>query len=89
MTPKYECRVCKAATECTEIWKNENEEFMNCSAFVAPPPTNADRIRAMSDRELARLLCDFKGDCHECPAYSYCEHGHNGMLYWLKEEVKE
>ena len=51
--------------------------------------TNADRIRAMTDRELAKLLCDFKHDCYECPADSYCEHGHNGMLYWLKEEVKE
>ena len=57
--------------------------------FEPKPKTNAERIRNMTDRELARLLCDFKGDCHECPADSYCEHGHNGMLYWLKEEVTE
>ena len=73
---------------CLRYGKSCTGEISYCEeSNLRIPMTNADRIRAMSDRELARLLCDFKGDCHECPADSYCEHGHNGMLYWLKEEV--
>ena len=34
------------------------------------PPTNADRIRAMSDEELATHLHDIGWDCHLC-----AEHG--------------
>ena len=88
MNPKYECRVCKDATECTNVWKDENEEFMNCSAFVAPPPTNADKIRSMNDEEMAEfvtsdfceLLCDSPYVCNgDCATR---------MIEWLKEEVK-
>lgn len=62
---------------------------------IGKPQTNADRIRAMSDEELAELMED-KGDCPpiECP--------HDGegakvtrldckacWLDWLKKKVKE
>lgn len=91
MNPKYECRVCKDATECTKVWKDENEEFMNCSAFVAPPPTNADSIMAMSDEDLAKFI---EEAC--CPPVCYTKHVYECQkedcvpcwLAWLKEEVK-
>ncbi len=49
------------------------------------PITNADRIRAMSDEELAGWLADH-------PVVSeYDENNpqHKGWLDWLKQEVKE
>ena len=55
-------------------------------------PSNADRIRAMTDEELAQFLCEthvFEGACSGCIANEYCKPGHNGMFEWLREEVKE
>lgn len=52
--------------------------------------TNADKIRAMSDEELAEFLCKIsicKPDY--CPAYDTCmktEHG--AMNKWLQSEVE-
>ena len=59
--------------------------------FSLPPQTNADRIRGMSDEELAEWIahpkisycycqhdiCDAEKDCAEC------------ALDWLKQEVSE
>lgn len=55
--------------------------------------TNADRIRAMSDEELAEILCAV--DCLDCPLNSsedWCSGKGSSckesVLNWLKEEVK-
>lgn len=57
--------------------------------------TNGDKIRAMSDDDLARLLSDFRGgtlegDCYNCPVNSYCEMQrgmgvscYQAFKYWL------
>lgn len=56
-----------------------------------PKQTNADRIRNMSDEELANLLVRANPCCHcgfspeECRKSSCKE----GNLQWLKLEVKE
>ena len=45
--------------------------------------TNADRIRAMTDEELAEMLCN--GTCKYCHSYNKdCD-----TLEWLKKEVEE
>ena len=53
--------------------------------------TNADRIRSLSDEELADFLCDISGgeSCTYCVANDLCHNGHNGMIDWLKEEVND
>ena len=54
--------------------------------------TNSERLRAMSDKELAEALCDLRADCHECPGYNYCTYGNghgNGLLKWLESETME
>lgn len=55
--------------------------------------TNADRIRAMSDKELAEFLCHFRSDdaatCSGCKSEHYCRPGHNGMIDWLQQPVEE
>ena len=51
--------------------------------------TNADRIRNMSDEELAQFLCD-RTECHLCEADDYCttkDGPSNGILKWLKMEA--
>lgn len=84
--------------------KEENEKYPNCEHKVThwmplpKPPgqmTNADRIRAMTDEELSKFLCDFRtgsaGEhhCAGCKAEEYCRTGHNGMIEWLQQPAKE
>lgn len=58
------CKNCKKQG-CSLAGKNHEMSF-ECKAYIGK--TNADRIRAMSDEELAELMED-KGDCPpiECP----------------------
>ena len=48
----------------TEHYKDGTES--DPSNWRALPQTNADRIRAMSDEELAKHLVDIGWDCHLC-----------------------
>ena len=59
------------------------------------PVTNADRIRAMSDKELSEQLvfmstsCEFcvkQKKCEEVPDYKYCM---EGILDWLQQPAEE
>ena len=53
--------------------------------------TNADRIRAMSDEELAEWLCSIStAECcdRSCPARDMCDIGDNGMIKWLKQPAE-
>lgn len=56
------------------------------------PTTNADRIRAMTDEELAEFMCHNVSNgtvnCAFCAAAEFCRTGHNGWLNWLKEEAE-
>lgn len=69
---------------------------MECPHGVkAHKPTNADRIRAMSDEELANFLCEFRScdsdgyPCSGCKAENYCRAGHNGIEDWLQMPAEE
>lgn len=65
----------------------------------APKPlTNADRIRAMSDEELAVFLERSTGGCETCAADCVCngpedlpakEVCHQGVLVWLRQPATE
>ena len=67
-----------------------------CDEWPDPVPmTNADRIRAMSDEELAEqfvfmsTICEFcvkRKNCEEVPGYKYCM---EGILDWLQHPVEE
>ena len=58
--------------------------------------TNADRIRAMSDEELAELMFDL-ADCYYCPNNDREEYGCSDSkercvatwIAWLKKEATE
>lgn len=62
-----------------------------CGHKTNMPQTNADKIRAMSDEELAKFLqepfCD-KRTHDEC-TISYCGVCDQCVLDWLQQPVKE
>ena len=57
--------------------------------------TNADKIRSMTDEELAMFLCDFRSCdadeyiCEGCKATKYCRAGHAGTIDWLQQPAEE
>ena len=67
------------------------------SNFEQKPQTNADRIRAMSDEELAKILNAFTAyfeecnrslsdtDCHDCELCELCSLGEGKAIEWLKQ----
>lgn len=92
------CKQCKHFEECkdnaffsgAEFDPNKSVEY--CTGYE--PITNADRIRAMSDDELAEFLhekpwlCESYSLCNECPKY----HEEKGCLSteeWLQQPAGE
>ena len=56
--------------------------------------TNGDKIRQMSDEEIAKYLCNFA--CIHCPASNFCDLTIGNtksckkvVLNWLKQEAKD
>lgn len=84
--------VCGSLKEAVYMEGSECEKFNE--AAESTHVTNADRIRAMSDEELAAFLCGTRSDdsydgCAGCAAEDYCYAGHTGMIDWLKEKSNE
>ena len=78
-------------TDSKEHYK-ATEDFAIKLIDHAKPMTNADRIRAMSDEELAGFLCGTStAECcdRSCPARHICGYADNGMIKWLQQPVKE
>lgn len=82
-----------ACENCSTVGRDRPSMWRPGPNYV--PPTNADRIRAMSDDEFSYFLCDFRtgsaGEhhCAGCKAEEYCRTGHNGMIDWLQQPAKE
>ena len=76
-------RLCDLAAEIEDY----EDSSLVCEAINAinelSRPTNADRIRSMTDEELAEWLCDIAG---WLPMYEGKMHP---ILDWLKQEVTE
>ena len=71
----------------------ECDQPETCTAYV-PVLTRADKIRAMSDEELASMLKDYK-DCNKnCiisngkHCYQVCEE-ESSLLKWLQQPAEE
>ena len=62
--------------------------------ITAPPKSNADRIRQMTDEELSEFLgnvidhCNFL-DCENCPMERACTDVPMSRDKWLKQEVSK
>jgi hypothetical protein len=74
-------------------------DYCGGNGFLEVPMTNADRIRAMSDEELAAYLsilseysCCFNPiniSCSACPWDEFCSIGKEDVLPWLQQPAKE
>lgn len=74
------CRICHN-TSCSNHGKNISFLGDGWKCNYIPVPTNADRIRAMSDEELAEQLIQYRDDWGD-----YCTH--KGCYATQKEAVK-
>lgn len=97
------CQECNGSGEViyyVEIARDENTVTMEqrkgicrtCNGSGEKPQTNADRIRSMSDEELAAFLCK-KFGCHSetCPGIELCKPNEgkaNGILKWLQQPAE-
>lgn len=85
MAHTEKCRGCMFENAC---------DYIHCRGEkVNVPQTNADRIRAMSDEELAEFLCGVF-DEDECNGKYICgitipDYDEYRIAEWLKSEVKE
>ena len=87
-----QCKICLGADSCSFDWRDPDCEYMNCTEFKKPPPTNADRIRGKDDEGLAEFIysemflipwCDMGCGNVEEPPCRKC------VLKWLKQEVSD
>ena len=78
--------MCKCNSCAREKCFHRSSAVVGCSQFVPKQKTNADRIRAMSDEELASFIASLdcpdrwrecNGHCDEC------------VLGWLKQPTEE
>ena len=91
---RYHRRACKYILD----WYESNDYKITCDkagAKDAPPKSNADRIRQMTDEELADLFCRISqccvndASCSMCPIYDGCAQNVMCVERWLKQEVSE
>ena len=74
--------------------------YDKCKRYKPNYMTNADRIRAMSDEELAKIINAFTiyfeecnrsltgTDCHDCELCEICGLGEGKAIEWLRQPVK-
>lgn len=81
------CFTCKKDADKCKVWHHCGSD---CPEHESRIKTNADRIRSMSDEELAEFLCDIsKCESGYCPAYDTCmETEHGTMKKWLQSEAE-
>ena len=90
---KY-CRICRNTT-CSNHGKDIILYGDTWECDYISVPTNADRIRAMSNEELSKFLCEFRScdsdgyPCSGCKAERYCYAGHTGTEDWLQQLAEE
>lgn len=95
------CKICENSY--CRFAKTDDSRIVSCSGYKAPkkPMTNADRIRAMSDEELAVYFTEDGWECHYCTEHERLD-GHpllrdercdekceEHCLDWLRQPVKD
>lgn len=74
-----------SAEEATKLEYKETLKVLQSEMEVDYQPTNADRIRFMSDEELAEFLVDVETHGYHDQSVS----GSLDMIDWLRQEVDE
>ena len=89
-----DCKTCEYEKIC-EMPDFVRNDLKLCKTYQEKKPqTNADRIRAMTDEELAKVFDNFIAPCTVCiyrkdMCVSNDYSCTNGILQWLKSEAKE
>ena len=85
------CKTCASKT----CWNAGHDTYIEkCSMYSRKPITNADRIRSMTDEELADFLWSIGSNPVTGNYYLngkllfFCGNG-NGWLDWLRQEARE
>ena len=96
MPKKGCCRECKYADGCTCMIDGksvDNASDYTCDRYLpAKPMTNADRIRQMTDEELAEFIAQRRTCDTCCITLTRCittAHCKDGVLAWLRKEADE
>ncbi len=75
--------------EC-ELWTDNKHKSFCDDNCTDKHPSNADRIRSLSDEELADWLSTITSTRHQTTSKGYCCSGSTSLfLEWLKEEEKQ
>ena len=74
ITIDVDCSTCGISDGCERVWKNPDAP-VTCVSRTPPKKTNGDRIRAMTDEDLADFLQDVTL--------------YGGWLDWLKKEAQD
>ncbi len=86
------CGNCKKCDTATDEYCDRTDCKDCCPNMQQKPKTNADRIRAMSDEELAKFFGRY-GFCGGIIPHSYCSKqavcSLNCVVNWLKQPVEE
>ena len=105
------CPECNGRGETIYFVETERDEYSitieqrqgvcrTCNGSGEKPMTNADRIRAMNDEELAKILNAFTGyfnvcnrsiedvNCEDCELYELCGLGEGKALNWLQQPAE-
>ena len=85
------CNTCRNESYCYDGNHQLTRDGCADNGFAAyVPQTNADRIRRMTDAELAEwvklMVCKYRS-CGNCPMSDWCEPG-KGIAEWLKAPVE-
>ena len=89
-----DCPTCIHYDDCEQSERLDTPACINYRSKPTRNPTNADRIRSMSDEELAVWIaetsncsdwCGLNERCSTKPEYECCV---NVWLEWLREECK-
>lgn len=84
----------RSADNICKFWSKDGiESYCDSYSCEKKTPSNADRIRAMSDEELATWIDRIQADAYErgmmeTPIVDY-PNIYSGWLNWLKEEAKD
>ena len=85
----YKCYQTKCGCCIGNVCAEPFDIALGCSSRLVKSPTNADRIRAMSDEELARTFAQ-TGNCPPSPKYGHnCERCGKCWLDYLRQPVKD
>ena len=81
--------IAETANRVLDEFKYNGKTIREWADLIANPKTNADRIRAMTDDELAEKLATYI-ECDMCPGWPVtCEEKCTKYwLDWLKQEVE-